>query len=420
MAKLTRNQFAYLFTKLLEFYEKELGRAGLEVSKIGTQNSILGIGSHLKDLESNRLTLKTMSLSHVIYYTLLKRKYEFESLGFPERRNANKGLLFQAGLLLKAFGAYNRGVEEIKLSDKYRNAYLAFIKCSLEEFEEEPIISFSAPAKLQLFNTLIKTRSNVTGSSNNIEVEESNFDYDIFLASPKLTLGRKIYVYYKNFEENIRTILKEGFTKKVRDTLIKHFFGFLPPNLTMEYDSFEKYIDGLITELEDLGFRVYDSRKGKDLKDVLGVGKAGDQLKKDIKIIEKCRTYVLVACYPRLFTSAWLEAGIALGSKKPCIFVCKDRIDDLLWVLQNDSKDLGIEVIEYRDIFETSLKDRIKSTALRITRTNAFRCESCALEEGLDGYLGDVKCQTCAGKGYVISNQKSVTAKPEKIIGRTV
>ncbi len=407
-----KEHFALLFVLIFDEYEKILKHHKVPIPSDGTQETIMGYheGARIKGTGINK---HNYSLSHVIYFELLKHDYDFTENGITPDKGRDGYLFFQGQCLVRAYRDYQAG-RPIELSENYYKAYCFFLEKRGLDFDQilnDPDTEF--PQELTLYDTLKKTRQP--------SQTESKFEplYDIYLASPKLTLGRKINLDYEKFRRVLLNLLGKYFTKIVENAVIRHFFGFLPENLSKEYESFEDYLNKLRVALKEAGFEVYDSRQAKSEEDIYDLGSPTDQLALDMYAIKRSKAYLLISPYPRLFSSAWTEAGMALAWGKPCLFICKDRRRDLPFILRDkNSNGVDIQVREYRGLFEkAAIEHRVKTTVKLIKEWSAFRCETCnTLDHKVERTLGmNPHCQ-CGGLGYTCLGQPKQQKTPDLVL----
>jgi hypothetical protein len=395
MAEIRRNRFAFLVNSLFEEFERIRKDHKLPIPEYIKQPDYLGFDQAADIKTPHKINPDNCTLSHVVYITLTNKQYDFSAHGFPEVIINNR-LQFQSGPLRKAIGKFANGEEVIFLSKKYYNAYLSFLGWKPEDLETKFLRSGIQIPELNIrWETKTHKQRGSRASSGNVL-----FEHDIFLASPKLTLGRKINIDFADFRNTLSEALGDKYNDEIEKVLIHHFFGFVPKDLNKEYELFEKYMTDLKVQLDKKGFNVYDSRADKTMSDIYGIGHPPTQLKKDLSAIDRSRTYILVSPYPRLFSSAWVEAGVAISKGKPCKFICSDRMRDLPYILQDRSGTHVFDVVEYRGMATESIKKRIKFTIKVITEWSPFRCEDCHEKDGRAGRIGKEICTSCNGKGY--------------------
>ncbi len=403
MATLKRKEFAYLFNKITKEYKRILKDYGIPLPD--TMGGTWGVNEHLHVGDPKKISKQHNSISHVVFYTI---RDSFDFKGFRnfsrEFLNGTGHLLFQGRVLRRAYSQIIKGNKTIEISDRYLNAYLHFIDKDLSKIRK----------KAKTFNNevedilpILKSKQKNLPTSKSQEISTSQQDstdseiaYDIFLASPKLTLGKKIDVYFEEFRASVKEAQGEHYTKELDNILIKHFFGCNPPDLDGEYLRFEQYIEAVVKGLRDIGFQVHDSREEVKLEEMFGSDNATDQLKSDKRVMERCKTYLLITPYPRLFTSAFVEAGMAIEMGKPSMFICREPKDDLVWVLQDGSQTLQFTNRNMEHFFRISINKRVKNTVKSIKEWSAFHCKSCFEEIGNPGWKGNVKCPDCDGRGF--------------------
>lgn len=336
---LKRSEFAYLFHKLFEKYRLALSHHSIDPPV--KQEDILGYG-HAARIKGTGISQSNRSLSHVVYFDLWKRKYQFERNGF--KREVKEGTLrLQGGELQNAYLEYNNGYSKVYLSPSYLKAYLFYLGITRDNLETFSATYDNVPPLLVIPFSSNKRRGVRPGVPVS-QISSSEIIFDIFLAAPILTLGLKIQENYEAFKNTLKDLLGTNFTQDVEEELIKHFFGFTTNDLQGEFEQFERSIEDLKGKLESLGLRVFYSREGVKVRNVSPVAQSQKQFIDDVEQIRKSKTYILISPYPRLFSSAWVESGAAVNMGKPCLFFCSQRKTDLPFVLQERSGTLNFDV----------------------------------------------------------------------------
>ncbi len=132
------------------------------------------------------------------------------------------------------------------------------------------------------------------------------------------------------------------------------------------------------------------------------MAKTEEQLERDRNNIRSSATYFLIAPYPRLFSSAWLEAGLALEMGKPCLFLCRDVAEDLPWVVQTSNQEPKISVREFRLFQKVDMAKKVEVTLTQVQDWSPFHCQTCYKADGPRGHIGSGECAQCRGKGFKI------------------
>ncbi|NND33988.1 MAG: hypothetical protein HKN76_15475 [Saprospiraceae bacterium] len=362
MAKLNRSEFAYLFHVLFEHYRNVLSE--YEISPPTKQSTILGYNEGAIIKEELDISPSNSSLSHVVYFTLKKRKYRFDRNGFS--REPDKGnLRVQGGEFQNAYQEYNRGYSEVYLPDKYLNLYLVYCNLSQEEFKKNAGKCDNVPEEIIIpySSTKPRRKEKSKDSSNKVDIV-----HDIFLAAPILTLATKIEENYQNFSSTLKDRLDRNYNSEVEADLIEHFFGFSADDLNGVQQKFENDIIALKQQLQKLELKVLDSREGISLNGLSPVAQSQERFREDIEEIEKSSAYILISPFPRLFSSAWVESGAAINMRKPCLFICSNRETDLPFVLQERSGSLNFDVSDKWNINQDFDEEKLESMAMGIQK----------------------------------------------------
>lgn len=187
-------------------------------------------------------------------------------------------------------------------------------------------------------------------------------DYDIFLASPKLTLERKINRYQQlnelitndlqHFKLNDATLLSktQGYAQ-LENRLMTHiqeaYFGFeLVNQPSKELEVFNQQVELLYHNLENEGLKVKYSRENVTLEEAK-FDFAPTILRQDYEDILKARSYLIVSPYPRLFTSAWVELGMAMMNHTPVMMIIMDTKKDIPYVITQRT---GLRKLYHKEI----------------------------------------------------------------------
>lgn len=367
MAKLIRREFAYLFHALFDDYRRILSEH--EITPPNKQSTILGYNEGANIKEESGISQDNSSLSHIVYFTLKKRKYRFERNGFSREPEEGK-LRIQGGELQNAYQEYNRGYSEVYLSDRYLNLYLFYFDISRDELRDKAATFDNVPEELVIPYSSTKPRKKGQSDSPPKKVE---IVHDIYLAAPILTLATKIEENYKHFRGTLKDRLAKNYNSEVEADLIEHFFGFSADDLNGVQQKFENDIIALKTELQKLKLKVFDSREGISLTGLSPVAQSQEQFREDIDQIEKSSSYILISPFPRLFSSAWVEAGAAINMTKPCLFICSNRETDLPFVLQERSGSLNFDVSDKWNINQDLDEKKLESLAKGILSWHKLR-----------------------------------------------
>ena len=229
MAEIRRNRFAFLVTSLFKEYERIRNEKNLPIPKTILQPDYLGYEKTAEIKGIPEINSDNCTLSHIIYFSL-KDSYDFRKKGFRDPQFETR-MPIQGAVLRKAINDYSKQFDRINIGDNYLDAYLTFLGWSKEDFEA----GFNENKENQSLTIQVPWTIHGPKNINKINpTEDVPLEYDIFLASPKLTLGHKIKITFGKFRKTVKAALGRNFSKRIENILIKHFFGFVPKDLEKE------------------------------------------------------------------------------------------------------------------------------------------------------------------------------------------
>lgn len=174
--------------------------------------------------------------------------------------------------------------------------------------------------------------------------EEEELRYDFFLASPKLSFEKKLQRHdhlQHAIEKALHSFMIEensiadypGFQEwasKIKTQILWSFFDSADIQLpsTKEYNRFNSAVRKLYKNLCQQGYSVKFPRNKQNLEQAI-YRDPPSVFNEDYKYLLQSRYYLIVSPYPRLFSSAWVELGIALGLNKPVLIITRNKETDI-------------------------------------------------------------------------------------------
>ena len=155
---------------------------------------------------------------------------------------------------------------------------------------------------------------------------------DIFIAAPKNSLAFKVK-RYNEFIEGLKVILKhdisdEKFQEVKKFAEIKFFGAELSVDVNEITQRFSNQVQALKKALEEeKGLSVICPSLPLNLEEAKQQIKSY-VFKEDEEAINNSKIFLIISPYPRLFSSAFIEEGMAIGKQKPIICITPNSNGD--------------------------------------------------------------------------------------------